>query len=578
MEFNTDEEKSKYLASALSSHKRIRNNYEPMIDEVFKFVRHGRRKVSDKNNSKGKKTGTDIYDGTAPGALNLASDCIHGYLCSSSLHWFDFNLTAKMSFPASSGMRGWSGKRIDEYPEVKVWLDECEEVLYSAYLRSNFYEFHPEYIKEGMSVGTATAIIEEDKSKRKTIFTLPHFRECFIAENAFGHVDTLFRVYTVTLRQLVQKYGTEKVFSLKLDMKNIYEKDPHQDIEIVHATFPRQDYDPEKINGKNKPVASFVLVPSCQNKILDESGFFELPSVTWRWRKNSDEIYGRSPSWDCIVDIKKANQQGMTNLIGGHKMVNPAMVGLSTMRGKVNSNPGGWSWLDGNMKEDMPQPLNSGIQLPYGIDQQDRTSSIIKEHFYVDFFLVLTRAMLNKVEMTATQTMGIQGEQAGLLSTRIGQHQFEGLNEIMDRMFLIEARAGRLPEPPQILEQFQDQPMGIEYTGPLAQSQKRLFKMQGIQAGLEMLTNIAQLYPPAMDRVDMDITIDQALDSVSFPAICIRPEAKVEEIRQMRQQQEAEDRQLEQFEQAAKAGQRLTREVEEDSILDGIVSAEAGEE
>jgi len=578
MDFKTEEDKAKYIGQTFDAHKKIRTDYEPMVDEVIKFVHHGRRKITDKDTNKGQKTGIDVYDGTAMSAVNLASDSIHGYLCSSSIHWFDFNLPVKMNFSRTSGMRSWGDKRLDEYPEVKVWLDECEESMYSAYLRSNFYEFHPEYVKEGMVEGTATTIIEEDIKNRRVVFTLPHFRECYIAENSMGKVDTLYRNYKVTLRQLVQKFGDEKIFSLKPDMKMQYEKNPHEEIEIIHAVFPRSDYDPKKMNGKNKPVASFYILPDEQKKIISESGFYELPSVTWRWRKNNDELYGRSPSWDCIIDIKKANQQAKTNLVAAHKMVEPPMVGVSSMRGKINSNPKGWSWLDGNMKEDMPQPLHTNIQLPYGIDQQERTDALIKEHYYVDFFLILTRAMMNKVEMTATQTIGIQAEQAGLLGTRIGRHQHEGLNEIMDRVFLIEARAGRLPDPPQILEQFQDQPIGIEYIGPLAQSQKKLFKMQGIRAGLELATQIAQVYPSAMDRIDWDKATDEALASVSFPAICIRSEDEVNGIREKRQAQQEQDRKMEQIAEMAKAGQRLTRKVEEDSILDHAVSLESEEE
>lgn len=574
----TEEEKTKYIMQMMKLHEDIRNPYESMIDEIIKFVNHSRRKISDSDTQKGQKTGIDIYDGTALSALNLASDCIHGYLCSSSIHWFDLTLPVKMDFSRTAGMRSWIGKRLDEYPEVKIWLDECEEAMYWAYLKSNFYEFHPDYVKEGMSVGTATAIIEEDIKTGTVIFTLPHFRECYIAENNHGLVDSLYRKYKVSLRQLIQKYGAKTVFELDVNLKKSYENDPHQEVEIIHAVFPREDYDPSIVNGKNKPIASFCIYPNGQKKLIDESGFNELPSVTWRWRKNNDELYGRSPSWDCLIDIKKANKQAMTNLIAGEKMVRPPMFGHATMRNKINSNPGGWSWTDGTIKEDMPQPLITGIQLPFGIDQQERTDAAIKEHYYVSFFLMLYQAMMNKVELTATQTIGMQAEQAALLGTRIGRHQFEGLNRIMDRVFLIEARAGRLPQPPQILEEYVNEPISIEYLGPLSQSQKKLFKMQGIRAGLEMAAQVGQVFPDALDNIDGNILLKESLDSVSFPPICIRPEEKVEEIRLYRQQQEEEDRKLQQIEIAAKAGQRMTRKIDEGSLLDEVSRAESEDE
>jgi hypothetical protein len=574
MKFKTDKEKTDYIEKTQSLLEQIRLPYEPMVDEVIKFVNHGRRKISDKDSAKGQRTGQDVYDGTALSAVNLASDGIHGYMCSSSIHWFDFTLPGKINFGRASGMRAWSGKRLDEYPDVKIWLDECEEVQYAAFLRSNFYEFHPDYVREGMTIGTATGVIEEDIGNTRIIFTLPHFRECYIAENEFGSVDTLYRKYRLSLRQLVQKFGKDKIFALDINLEKEYEGNPYSEKEILHCTFPRTDYDPAKVNGKNKPIASFWVLPGAQNKLIDESGYHDLPTVTWRWRKNNDELYGRSPSWDALIDIKKGKQQAKTNLLAGHKMVDPPMIGPSDLRGKVNNTPHGWTWTDNMAKDSIPQPLITGIQLPYGTDQQDRTDAAIREHFHVDFFLMLSQAASNKVDLTATQVIGMQGEQAAVLGTRIGRHQSEGLNPIMDRIFNIEMRAGRMPEPPQILQDMAGQSIEIDYLGPLSQSQKKLFKMQGIRAGIEMAGQIMTVFPSSADIVDGDQTMKEALESVSFPSNCFRTEDKVEEVRTIRQQEEEAQKKLAMMGEMAKGAQRLTRKVEEGSIIDNLSGEE----
>ena len=574
MDFETDEQKIKHIEKTQQLLEQIRMPYEAMIDDVIRFVNHGRRTISEKDSAKGQRTGRDVYDGTALSAVNLASDGIHGYMCSSSIHWFDFTLPGKINFGRTSGMRAWTGKRLDEYPEVKIWLDECEEVQYAAFLRSNFYEFHPDYVREGMTIGTATGVIEEDIGSNRIVFTLPHFRECYIAENEFGAVDTLYRKYKLSLRQLVQKFGKEKIFKLGPSIAKEYENDIYAEKEILHSTFPRTDYDPDKVNGKNKPVASFWVMPGTQNKLIDESGYHDLPTVTWRWRKNNDELYGRSPSWDALIDIKKGNQQAKTNLIAGHKMADPPMVGPSDLRGKVNNTPHGWTWADNMTKESIPQPLITGIQLPYGTDQQDRTDAAIREHFHVDFFLMLSQAASNKVDLTATQVIGMQGEQAAVLGTRIGRHQSEGLNPIMDRVFNIEMRAGRMPEPPQILQDMAGQSIEIDYLGPLSQSQKKLFKMQGIRAGIEMAAQIMEVFPSSVDRIDGDKVIVEALESVSFPSTCFNTDDKVEEIRTVRQKQGEAQASLAAMGEMAKGAQRLTRTVEDGSVLDNLTGEE----
>ena len=570
--FKTDEEKAKFLTRMLEIHKQVRLPYEDMVDNIIRFVDHSRRQIKVSPHQKGKNTGIDVYDGTALAAANLAADGIHGYMCSSNIHWFDYTLPGRMNFPRTSGMRSWTGKRMDEYPEVKIWLDECEEVAYAAFLRSNFYEWHPGFVKEGITTGTPTAIIEEDLEKGRIVFKLPHFRECYVAENYFGVVDTLYREYKLTLKKLVQKFGEKQVFSLGHDLKNQYDRDPYVEKDCLHAIFPRSDYDPTKVNSKNKPVASiYMLLDGAKGKILGEGGYDEIPTVTWRWRKNNDEIYGRTPAWDAYVDIAMANQMGKTNLIASHKMVDPPMVGPEDLRGKVNNAPNGWTWIQGQVTKDkMPLPLSTGIQIPFSVDMQDRVDKAIKEHFHVDFFLMLYQAAFNKVDLTATQVIGMQGEQAAVLGTRIGRHQSEALNPIMDRVFNIEVKAGRMPEPPQILQDSSGASIETDYVGPLSQAQKRLFKTQSIRGGLELATQIAQVFQTSVDMVDGDAVMKEALESVNFPSNALRSPEMVKQIRDIRAQDAQAAKDLEAIEGMSKAAQKMSKTTEPGSPLEAL--------
>ncbi len=571
----SDEDKAKDCLKMLDILKEQRRSVEPMVENIIKFVNHGRRKVADRDMPKNLKTGIDIYDGTAGGAARLASDGIFGYVCSQSIHWFDFTLPGKMNFPRTSGMRAWNGKRLDEYPEVKVWLDECEEVQYSAYLRSNFYDLCPEYIYDGITIGTPTFVIEEDVKSGSIIFTLPHFRECYIAENHFGQVDTLYREMRLNLKQMVQKFGEEAVSSKVQNFDERYKNNPYEELLLLHASYPRTDFEMGMLNSKNKPVASmWVLLEGAKDdksKLLDESGYDDLPNVTWRWTKNSDEVYGRSPSWDAFVTIMTANAQGKTNLIAGNKMVDPAMAEPEDLKGKTNYNPGGRVYIPGGITKDrIPTPMVQGIQLPYGIEMQDRASKIIRDFYYVDFFMALTQASFNKVEMTATQAVGIQSELAALLGTRLGHFQGEGLNRIHDRVFAIETRAGRMPEPPEILREFAGSPIETDYQGPLSQSQKRLFKQQGIQAGVSFMEAVANVFPQAVDKVDPDKVVTEGLEAVGFPAVCLRTDDQVRDIRKMRQQAEAVQQGLDAVEQVGKTVPKLQKKTEEGSPLDAL--------
>lgn len=567
----TDEQKVKHCKDMLAHLKQEREYVEPMVDDIIRFVHHSRRKITE--TKKGNKTGGDVYDGTALSAANLAADGIYGYLCSQSIHWFDFTLPGKLNFPRTSGARAWDGKRLDEYPDVKRWIDDCEQVQYAAFARSNFYDVAPGYVRDGITIGTPTTLIEEDVSRGTIIFTMPHFRECYIAEDAFGRVDTLYRVYKVTMRQLVQKFGMD-FLKMRHDFEEKYNKNPYQELEILHATYPRSDYSEDAINSKTRQFASMWILMEGDNKLslIKEDGYYDLPTVTWRWYKNSDEIYARTPAWDAFITIKTANQVAKTNLIAAHKMVEPPMAAPEDLRGKIFGEPKGVTYISGNVTRDrMPMPLVTGIQLPYGLEQQERIDKAIREHFHVDFFLMLYQAAFEKVDLTATQVVGMQGEQAAILGTRIGRFQSEALNPIMDRVFNIESRAGRMPEPPQILMDMGGAPIEVDYMGPMAQAQKRSFEVQGIRAGMEFIALMSQVFPEARDVVNVDKAAVRGLDSMGFPVGAQNTPDEIRAIREQRQKDLAMQQMIEQAETASKATQKLSKPIEEGSPMEMLM-------
>lgn len=571
----TEREKVKDIEATLGVLKQIRQPYEPMIDNILTFINHGRRLIADKDAAKGNKTGTEIWDGTALGALNLLADGLYGYLIAPSMRWFSLSLPGKLNYPRWSGMRSWSGKRMDEYPEVKVWLENCEEVLYDAFLRSNFYDIMPDFFRDGGSVGTTTAFVEEDLDRNRIVFTVPHFRECYIAQNRHGQIDMVYREFKMTLRQLRDKFGMERMKQLQPDFENKHKANPHAELEVVHAVYPRKDYSPWKLNSLNKPVASVWLVRGGQEQLAQESGYDEYPCLTWRWRRNNDEWYGRSPGWDCFVDVVLSNQQGRTNLIAAHKMVETPMVGPEDLRGQVNSGPGGWTWMGTELWRSgaLPRPLIENIQLPFALEAQQETQKKIKEHFHVDFFLMLSQAAFQKLNITATQVLEMQGEKAAVLGTRIGHLQSECFNPTIDIVFGLERRAGRIPDPPEILMEYQGKGIEVDYLGPLSQSQRRLFKTQSIAAGIGKLVELSSVYPQVLDLPDPDALAKELLTSYGLPAKCQRTEDEIKQLREAKMQAQQQQAALANATEMAKAIPAVSKTIEKGSALDLMTGA-----
>ena len=569
-----------------------RTPWEPMIDNLILYVNHGRRSIQGKNLWPGQPTGLEVFADTAMISANMLVNGMVGYLCSRNQPWFAFELPGKLNFPRTSRMRAWTGKRTDSYPEVQKWLQNSTEVAYSAFNRSNFYDVSTEYIRDCVSAGTSHLLVEEDVAQARIVCTVPHFRECYIAENSFGQVDTNYRVYKMTLRQLVQKFGLETMESADTQFKKDYESNMYAEREVLHAVYPRSDYDPGRIDFKGKRWASDWVyrkggkilgkqdVGLDQNTtMLAESGYDSNPYMSWRWRKNSDELYGRGPAHDAWISIALDNQMGRTNLITGQKAAEPPLVMSSDLRGKVMRGPNGITFIDnvrGNVQNYAPVPLNgTGVQqLPFSIEFQGRVEQTIRDHFHTDVFTLLSQIGQQKGmgRPVTEQIFEMQNEKAAVLGTIIGNLQSEGFNPLISRFFDIESRAGRIPEPPQMLLDAEHGPVEIQYLGMLAQAQTRLTKVRSLQSAVAGVVQMTQVDPLAAHAIDFDQAVREFWDATGAPVSCLRDPKAMMQIRQQAQQMQEKQQQIDNAPKLAKAASLAGKGAEQDSPLKALMS------
>ena len=575
--------------------------WEPMIDNIIAYVNHGRRFITDRDLWNGQQTGQYVYDDTAMLAKNKLVDGMVGYLCSRNQPWFALEIPGKFNFPSHSRMRGWSGQRVDQYPEVQKWLQDCQTVMYSAFNRSNFYDVVTEFISDGATCGTSSLIVEEDIENSSIVFTVPHFRECFIAENQFKKVDTNYRVYKMTLRQLAQKFGWDEMCGVEPNFKRDYESNMHSERDVLHAVFPREDYEPWRIDAKGKKWASEWVycrggkilesgsssrrpgLADEKNSILKEGGYDSMPVITWRWRVNCDETYGRGPAHDAFVSIAKINQMGRTNLITGQRAAEPPLVAYSDLRGAIQRGPNGITYVEanrGDMRTRMPQPLHTGVQnLPFNIEFQDRVAAVINEHFHTDVFMMMSQLANagHSERMVVEQVMELQGEKAAILGTRVGNLQSEAFDPLINRVYSIEAEAGRIPSPPDILLESVHGPVQVQYLGPLAQAQTRLTTVRAIQSFLQLTGQVAQFDPSIAHAVNGPQVLRILRDAVNAPVEVVYDEKTFSGIVQALNQQAQQAQTADNVPKLAKAAASLSKSPESGSILKQLMGQGEGE-
>lgn len=563
--------------------EKVKEDYEPLFSDIAKLVNPRRELIKDSQrfDIKGRKRGREIYDGTPGSALGVWRDGMQGFMVSKSLRWF------------KSEMSDYSLNSIDE---VRIFLQEYDEAMYAAYDRSNYYSILNEWFNDAGSVGTATLYTEEDIPGGTTVHIPIHLREVFIAENKFQKVDVLFRKFFLTARQAVQKFGSDVLSS---DIVSNATNHPEKTHEFIHAVFPNDEKQFGKINstnkkyksvyiqtrgstgGQNLPNQTSDMIINADGKetkdIVKEGGYDVFPYAVWRFRKNSDEVYGYSPAADALVTIQKLNVYGKTLCQAAHLSVKPAANIPEHMRGNVRLGPNGYNYYERG--GDKIEVINPGINFPIGIDREERAQKIIEDGYRVEFF----KAFIGRQgEATATEIMEIKSEQAQLMGPQVDRLVEDGLSKNFDIVADIEEKAGRLPEPPQILvDRIEEEKergrqrtkINIRFTGPLAQAQRKLFTLQPIKSGLRELHETSVLFPFITDRVDEDKLSESILDSADFPQKLMRSDDEVEKIRKKREEDALRKEQMEQLGAAAEAYPKINKTVEPNSPAEMIGEA-----
>jgi hypothetical protein len=288
----------------LSRYERLegqRQNWETHWQEVADYMQPRKADVT-KQRARGDKRMEQVFDSSPIQAVELLAASLHGMLTNPSTPWFTLR---------------FKDEEIDNEDEAKLWLEEATATMYTAFNRSNFQQEIFELYHDLITFGTACMFIEEDDDDIIK-FSTRHINEVFIAENDKGRIDTIFRRFKISARAAVQKFGD----ATSTDIRGIFKKDPYQEVEILHAVYPRSDFNPNKKDKGNMPFESVYMEYKNANE-LSISGFKEFPFVVPRYLKASNEIYGRSPAMTALPDVKMLNEMSKTTIKAAQKQVDP---------------------------------------------------------------------------------------------------------------------------------------------------------------------------------------------------------------------------------------------------------------
>lgn len=540
----------------LNSLENERESWLPHWRTLSDFILPRRSQYLNKKKqwNQGGQFNTKIVDSTATLAARVLTSGMMSGLTSPARPWF------RLTTPDPD---------MKDRPEVREWLYLVESRMYETFAKSNLYTTLPVLYTELGVFGTAAMLVEGDQENilRCRPYTIGEY---VLSQNDKRDVDTLMSTAGMTSTQLVQQFGEEAVpESIVAQHKaGTGQQTWH---EVVHVIEPNEEMGAGLDYGnQNMPWKSLYFLRGDSTKeYLLESGFQTFPILAPRWQIYGSDVYGSScPGMEAIGDIKALQLEQKRKAEAIDKMVKPPMNAPSSLMNQGASIlPGDINYHDmaaGGMTLTPTYEMNWDIR-PL-IQDIAENQSRISRGFHEDLFMMLTHS--DRRQITAREINERHEEKLLMLGPVLERLIDDLLDPLIDRAFHLMVNHPNQMIPP-APESLQGQELKVEYISILAQAQ-RAVGVQGIERMWGTASQIAQVAPQVLDKMDADQSIDELADMYGVPPTIVRSDKEVEEIREQRAQAQAQAQQME-----AQRAQAETAKIMSETELSGNTAASA---
>ena len=546
----------------------FKNHWRDLND--FILPRRGRFFVSDAN--KGDRRNLKIIDSTATLAARTLRSGMMAGVTSPSRPWFT------LSVP---------GRESEESENVKLWLHEVTRLMQTIFLKSNLYNVLP-LVYGDMGVFGTGCLLQEEDFDNVTRFTSIPIGSYMLANDEKWRIRVFFREFRMTVRQIVDRFGRDDINNpehinwdnISTKVKSLWDTENTEAwIDIYHIIRPNNKWDPNRPESKYKRYSSTyyevgLTGQSAQgfygagieyNKFLSERGYDHFPILAPRWEVTGEDIYGTScPGMECLGDVKQLQTGERRGLQAIEKMVNPPMMGPTSLKNqRASILPGDITYMD--IREGL-QGFKPVHEVRFDINaleaKQEQVRMRIKRVFFEDLFLMLTTS--DRRQITAREIEERHDEKLLALGPVLEQLNQDLLDPLIDNTFILMQRQGLIPPAP---DEIAGRQLKIEYTSIMAQAQK-LVGLGGIERFTNYVAGIATVAPPILDKVNGDELVDAYADIVSLPPGIVRSDEEVAMMRQAQAEQLAKQQEIENMNQAASAMKQMSEtDIENNNAL-----------
>lgn len=542
---------------------RERSSYEKRWKTLAEYVLPMRPRFTMSDVNRGNVDQVKILDSTATQAVDIARSGLLNGMASPSRPWFILDT-------ASRG--------VEKTSEVLRWLDSFRDRILDVLERSNFYSSLGQLFGDELVFGTgAMGMFADDESfVRCHVFPIGSYA---IAQDAAGRINQFARDITMTVVQVVEKFGVERV-SHAVRMSYFHER--YQDtVEVRHLIAPNMAGRPGSPYPSDLPYYECYWEKGQDGEggdaLLSKSGYHEFPIIAARWERGDEDTW--ATRWPCAValgDIKML--QGMERKVmnGLSKMVDPALVGGPSLKNRPVSLLSGEVTLeDASQAGQGLRPIHD-VRLP--IDQvevkMEQVRDRIRHALYTPYFLMLL-SDARGTPPTAEEVRQRMREKLQVLGPVMERHSDDVFGPVIERVSAMMMRVAQpawafgiptmLEPPPQSLE---DVELRVEYVSEVAQAQK-LTGLAGLERHVGFAVAQAQIVgQDILDNIDFDAAMAEHASMVGVSPKVRRSEGERSEMRIARAEAAQEQQAIANAPPLARAARDLSEVPQADDILD----------
>jgi hypothetical protein len=461
--------------------------------------------------------------------------------------------------------------------------------MQTVFLRSNLYQALPVLYGDLGVFGTSAMLIEEDIHDVIRCFPLP-IGSYSIGVNEKLQVDAFARDFTMTVRQLVKKFGMQPNgeidwTNISASTKQAWEMGNFENrVEVSHMIIPNELYDPKQLSAKMRfPFASCYWEKGsgsnsgdpARDKFLSEKGYTFFPVLVPRWEVTGEDAWGSEcPGMVAIGDARQLQLMEKRAAQAIEKKVSPPMVGPTSLKGmKASILPGDITFHDETNDKKFRPAHEVNLSLAELENKMDQIRRRIQRAFFEDLFLMLAND--DRSNITAREIDERHEEKLLALGPVLEQLNQDLLDPLIDIAFDIMMSQRLLPEIPNELRGLD---LKVEYISVMAQAQK-LVGISSMERFATFTTNLMAVSPEVGDKANFDEMVDVYGDMTSVAPKVIRSDEEVAQIRQSRAAAAQKQAQMEQMQATTASVKNLSQaSLDRDNALGRMVDmAEAGD-